>query len=179
MPGVVRTRVGYAGDTQANPTYHDLGDHSETVQVDYDPALISYEELLEVYFASHQPDQPMMSRQYASFIFVHNEEQRRLAEEAKAREEARLGRKLYVGIVPAGTFYRAEDYHQKYYLQGWRNVAAELQTIYPGFQALVDSTAAARLNGYLGGNGTRTSLEAELDRLLSPDQAERLKRLVR
>lgn len=174
---MVRTRVGYTGGTQPNPTYHNLGDHSETVEVDYDPARISYEELLQVYFASHRPYQPSLSRQYASFIFVHNEEQRRLAEEAKEQEEARLGKKLYVGIVPAGTFYRAEDYHQKYYLQGWRDVAGELRAIYPDFQAFVDSTAAARLNGFLGGNGSRSQLEAELDSLGSRYRNRILSRL--
>jgi len=177
---VVRTRVGYAGGTQPDPTYHNLGDHSETVQMDYDPSRISYEELLVVFFASHRPAQPSHSRQYASFIFVHNEEQRRLALLAKEREEARLGNKLYTEIVPAGTFYLAEEYHQKYYLQGQREVTKELRAMYPDFGDFVNSTAAARLNGLAGGHGTRAQFEAELDSYgLSPSAREKLLDLLR
>lgn len=93
-----------------------MGDHTETVQIDFDPETISYEELLEVFWASHRPTVPPASRQYASIIFTHGEEQRRLAEASKARLEAAVGR-LYTDIVPLERFYLAEDYHQKYYLR--------------------------------------------------------------
>ena len=85
---MVRTRVGYAGGTKDNPTYHNLGSHSETIQIDYDPVQISYEELLRVFWDSHLPIFPPFSQQYKSAIFYHDENQQRLAEESKVRVEA-------------------------------------------------------------------------------------------
>jgi peptide-methionine (S)-S-oxide reductase len=119
--------------------------------MDHDPSLISYEELLDVFWANHGPQYPPFSRQYASIIFYHTEEQRRLAEASKAREEARLGKKVYTEIKPAGTFTWAEDYHQKYYLQSSSGLMRELRAKYPDFRDLVNSTEAARANGYAGG----------------------------
>jgi len=71
--GVVRTRVGYTGGSTKNPTYHSLGDHTETVQIDYDPTQISFEELLDVFWDSHRPTQRAWSRQYMAAVFFHNE----------------------------------------------------------------------------------------------------------
>jgi peptide methionine sulfoxide reductase MsrA len=88
---VVRTRVGYAGGTKANPTYYRLGDHSETIQIDYDPAVISYEQLLDLFWSWHRPDRPAHSTQYASRVFYHSETQRALAEASKAGHDERLG----------------------------------------------------------------------------------------
>ena len=128
---MVRTRVGYTGGITDNPTYHDLGKHSETVQMDYDPSQISYEQLLDVFWAGHKPTMPAYSRQYASIIFYHTEEQRQLAVESNERQEQKQGRKLYTEILPASEFYLAEDYHQKYYLQSMREWMAELRRYYP------------------------------------------------
>lgn len=134
-----------------NPTYTNLGDHSETIQMDYDPAVISYAELLDMFWANHGPQYRSYSQQYASVIFYHTEEQRQLAEASKAREEARLGKKVYTEIKPAGTFWWAEDYHQKYYLQSSSGLSRELRAKYPDFKDFVNSTEAARANGYAGG----------------------------
>ena len=82
---MVRTRVGYAGGTKKNPTYHDLGDHSETVQMDYDPTVISYTKLLDVFWDSHDPSLPSDSKQYMSIIFYHNDKQKELAIESIKR----------------------------------------------------------------------------------------------
>lgn len=114
MPGVVRTRVGYAGGTTANPTYHRLGDHTETLQLEYDPERISYQELLDEFWASHNPAERPWSRQYMAAIFYHDGEQKRLAEASRDRVAATLGQATTTAILPAGEFYRAEDYHQKY-----------------------------------------------------------------
>jgi peptide-methionine (S)-S-oxide reductase len=97
-----------------------------------------------------------------SAIFYHDAEQQRLALDSKAREEARLGTTLYTEIVSAARFYMAEDYHQKYYLRGDRVLLAEFQAMYPDDSALVDSTVAARLNGYAGHNGLCRNLQAEV-----------------
>jgi peptide-methionine (S)-S-oxide reductase len=159
---VVRTRVGYAGGTSTNPTYYNLGGHTETVQVDYDPTKISYDELLDVFWKSHDPTVPAYSRQYQSIIFVHNEEQRRLANQSKQQEEAKLGSTVTTEIIPFSAFYPAEDYHQKYYLRQIQELMADFKAIYPDASKFTDSTAAARINGYIGGYGTAETLQKEL-----------------
>jgi methionine-S-sulfoxide reductase len=172
---VVRTRVGYAGGTTAVPTYQNIGDHSETIQIDYDPARISYEELLDVFLDSHSPATRAWSQQYASIIFYHSEEQKRLATETRDREEARQGGPIYTEIVPFSKFHMAEDYHQKYRLRQVPELMEEVQAIYADDSDFVNSTAAARLNGYIGGNGTSATLQSELDLLgLSADGSQRL-----
>jgi methionine-S-sulfoxide reductase len=176
---VVRTRVGYAGGSKENPTYHSLGNHAETIQIDYDPARISYAELLDLFWASHSPTSRPWSSQYASIIFYHDEEQKRLAEESRDREVAQRGASIYTEIEPYTRFYLAEDYHQKYRLQGDRQLLAEFQAIYPETEDLVASTAAARVNGYLGGNGSPAQLEAEIESLgLSPEGQAHLREAV-
>jgi len=165
--------VGYAGGSTANPTYHDLGDHSETIQIDYDPAEISYQELLEVFWSSHSPTARPRSRQYASIIFYHNQEQKQLAEESRNREAAGRGRPIYTEIVPFAEFTLAESYHQKYRLQQVPALLHELRALYPQEDQFVNSTVAARLNGYLGGYGTPAALQASIEGLGLPPEAQR------
>lgn len=146
--------MGYAGGTKSSPTYHALGDHTETFRVEYDPAVLSFDDLLMMYWEGHRPTHPGWSRQYRSAIFYHGDAQRRSAEESKARLERELGRTLYVDIEPAREFWSAEGYHQKYYLRAERRLMAEFDAFYPGDdEAFVDSTAAARCNGYVSGYG--------------------------
>jgi peptide-methionine (S)-S-oxide reductase len=133
------------------------------VRVEYDPRQISYQQLLDVFWASHSPNYPPVSRQYASIIFYHNEEQRRLAEETKQREQDAVGGEIYTEIIPAAEFYLAEDYHQKYYLRQVPELIRDMSAIYPETIDLVASTAAARINGYLGGHGSLEVLEAQID----------------
>ena len=155
--------MGYAGGTKPDPTYRSLGNHSETIQIDYDPAIVSYEELLEVFWDSHSPTSRPYSQQYASVIFFHDAEQARLATQSKEQETASRGKQLYTEIRPASEFYLAEDYHQKYWLQQAPNLMAEFRIIYPDASAFVNSTAAARMNGFVGGNATLAELEEALD----------------
>jgi len=162
---VVRTRVGYAGGSSKDPTYHNLSDHSEAIEIDFDPGKITYEALLEVYWDSHNPVQPSYSRQYASFIFFHNDEQQEAALASKEREENRRGRTIYTDVVPAGEFNLAENYHQKYYLQRNSAIMAEFSALYPDPDGFVNSTAVARANGYAGGNGSQAQLDDEIDGL--------------
>lgn len=159
---MVRTSVGYAGGVKENPTYYSLGGHSETIQIDYDPTQISYEELLDVFWDSHNPTMAPFSPQYKSIIFYHNEEQRRLAIEAKEREESELKTRIFTEIVPFSKFYLAEAYHQKYYLRQEPDIMKELSAIYPANLDLIASTAAARLNGYAGGYGEAETLQKGL-----------------
>jgi methionine-S-sulfoxide reductase len=170
--------VGYAGGSKRNPTYHDLGSHSETIQIDYDPNQITYEELLDVFWNSHSPTSRSFSRQYASIIFAHDEEQRQLAMETKAREAEERGRTIHTEIADYTEFWRAEDYHQKYRLRHVKDLWEAFKRMYPDFDDLVDSTAAARVNGYVGGHGTREQLEDEIGRLgLSSEEQETLRQI--
>jgi peptide-methionine (S)-S-oxide reductase len=172
---VVRTRVGYEGGTKPHPTYRNLGDHTETVEVDYDPTQISYGDLLKVFWASHHPGSPSWSRQYMNVIFYHNDDQKRLAEESKARVAAQTGSPVQTAILPATGFTLAEDYHQKYYLKQKPRLIQEVSHFYPNPADQVGSMVAARLNGYVAGFGSPAQLKEELPELgLSPATGQQL-----
>jgi peptide-methionine (S)-S-oxide reductase len=161
---VLRTRVGYAGGTLTDPTYDDLGDHSETTEIDYDPARLSFEDLLGVFWQEHSPRRRAFSRQYRSAIFPNDERQRDAAEASKVDMERRLGVTLFTDIEPAGPLYLAESYHQKYYLRNDRLLMAEFRAMYPREADFVRSTAAARVNAFVGGYGDPGLLESEIAR---------------
>lgn len=125
IPGVLDALAGYSGGTMANPTYEDVCSdrtgHAEVVQVTFDPARVSYDRLLDVFFTSHDPTQlnrqgPDVGRQYRSAIFYHSEAQRDAAEAAKRKWEAsgRWKRPVVTEISPAAPFWKAEEYHQRY-----------------------------------------------------------------
>lgn len=157
---MIRTRVGYSGGTKENPTYRSLGDHTESIEIDYNPEVISYGELLDIFWCSHHPTRPPYSKQYMSIIFYHNEQQKRLAQQTKDAREKELNSKIHTEIRPYEEFYRAEDYHQKYALKQNPTFTNWIKSIYPDAQALTDSTAAARLNGFVYGYGSNEGLEA-------------------
>ena len=167
MEGVIRTRAGYAGGAKLNPTYHDLGDHSESLQVDFDPVRISFEELLELFWLAHDPTHKSLWTQYKTVLFFADPEQERAAVASRDRLEAALGRPVRTEILPLAetAFYQAEDYHQKYRLRHARDLMGEFRAMYPVEADFVRSTAAARINGYLDGEGTLSQLERELDSL--------------
>jgi peptide-methionine (S)-S-oxide reductase len=125
LSGVISTRVGYTGGGFANPTYKDVctdkTGHAEAVEVEYDPAKISYDRLLEVFWENHDPTQlnrqgPDWGTQYRSAIFFHSPEQEAAAKASKDKlEKSHLfGKPIVTQIVPATTFYEAEEYHQQY-----------------------------------------------------------------
>jgi peptide-methionine (S)-S-oxide reductase len=124
-PGVKDALVGYLGGTLANPTYRDVctgrTGHAEVVQVTYDPAEVSYDKLLDVFWENHNPTTlnrqgPDVGTQYRSAIFYHTPEQKGAAEESKAQLQAsdRFRNPVVTEITAASTFYPAEDYHQRY-----------------------------------------------------------------
>lgn len=175
MEGVIRTRVGYSGGRKKDPTYRSIGDHSETIEIDYDPARISYKDLLFVFWQSHDPTYKPWSRQYMSAIFYQNDAQRKLALETKAFEENQRNHKIHTEIAPYGKFYLAEDYHQKYELRRHSDLMKEFKAMYPRNIDFVNSTAAARINGYIGGHGQPENVEAIIEKLgLTPAGRERL-----
>lgn len=125
LDGVVNTAVGYAGGTMEDPSYEDVctdqTGHAEVVQVEFDPGKISYRQLLDVFWANHDPTTrnrqgPDVGRQYRSVVFFHSPEQKAEAEESKRALEktGRFKRPIVTEIEAAGPFYRAEEYHQRY-----------------------------------------------------------------
>ncbi len=161
---MISTRVGYAGGSKKNPTYRDLGDHTETVQVEFDPRLVTYQDLLEVFWKSHDPTVPRSS-QYRSLILFHNQKQKRLAMESREREQSRRGEIITTVIAPFTESFPAEAYHQKYWLRQVPEVMDELKSLFSSDEDLVVSTAAARLNGYLGGYGSIEAIEMSVSGL--------------
>ena len=158
--------MGYAGGTKTDPTYYSLGGAAETVQLDFDPAEISYEELVEKFFTFHNPTySSAASGQYRSVIFVSDPEQERIAREVMQRVQADTKDALQTQIVSGADFHLAEDYHQKYALQNDGLLIKEFRAIYPDLWDLVDSTAATRVNAYLYGEGEAEQLQGELDAL--------------
>jgi peptide-methionine (S)-S-oxide reductase len=126
IPGVVDAIVGYSGGHTEDPTYGDVctdeTGHAEVVQVTFDPAKVSYEQLLDAFWRMHDPTQvnrqgPDLGTQYRSAIFFHSPEQEVVAKESKAAREAsgKFPRPIATEITPAGPFYRAEEYHQRYF----------------------------------------------------------------
>ncbi len=161
------------------PTYKRMGDHTETIQVDYDPGRISYSQLLAIFWQSHQPERRSWSRQYMHAVFYHDEDQRLQAEASRVALAEKIGDKVETKVAPLRSFTMAEDYHQKYLLKGHRALKAEVVRIYPSHRDLVDSTAAARLNGYAGGHGNKAQLSREIAKLgLSTRGRETLIKLV-
>jgi peptide-methionine (S)-S-oxide reductase len=136
--------------------------------------------LLDVFWKGHNPAYRSWSRQYAAIIFYHNEEQKRLAEASRERVASGLRGTVFTEIVPYAGFTLAEDYHQKHSLQHYPEFMKDLRRVYPSNPEFIDSTAAARLNGYLGGEGSYDALTQELDSLgLSPAMKETLREIVR
>jgi len=126
LNGVLSTSVGYAGGSSENPTYDDVCSgqtgHAEVVQIEYDPLKISYDELLDTFWNNHDPTTlnrqgPDLGTQYRSLIFFHGSEQEATAKASKEKLEnsGKHHKKIVTEIVPASHFYKAEDYHQRYY----------------------------------------------------------------
>jgi peptide-methionine (S)-S-oxide reductase len=125
IPGVVDTAVGYEGGAMDNPTYRDVctdrTGHAEVVEVTFDPANVSYDKLLDVFWGAHDPTQvnrqgPDTGTQYRTVIFYHSPEQQAAATASKQRldKSGRFRKPIATAIEPAKTFWRAEDYHQRY-----------------------------------------------------------------
>lgn len=155
--------MGYTGGTLKDPTYEHLGDHTESLQIDFDPRRISYVELLKLFWEDHDPSEQPYNVQYMSAVFYASTTQWAQALETGKQHMAGKTVTLRTPIRPLATFYRAEDYHQKYYLRRYSNLMSEFDGY--GEQAFTDSTVAARLNGYVGGYRPVESLAAELEPL--------------
>lgn len=127
VKGVSSTMVGYTGGAFENPTYEDVCSgttgHAEAIQVEYDPSITSYEDLLMIFWSNHNPTTlnrqgPDVGEQYRSAVFYHTQEQEAVAQKMKEKLQdvamKRFGKEIVTEIKPSSTFYKAEEYHQKY-----------------------------------------------------------------
>ena len=163
MRGVLRTRVGFSGGTSPKPTYRHMGDHTETVEIDFDPSVISYDEILRQFWANHYPNRGnYKGRQYISLLRYHGDRQKESIDRVKREMEKELGEPIETDIAAFGNFTPAEERHQKYYLKRYPNTLEQLQDLFPKPEHLVDSTFAARLNGFVKGYGKLQGLKSEI-----------------
>jgi peptide-methionine (S)-S-oxide reductase len=165
LHGVVRTCVGYAGGTTAEPTYDAIGDHIEAVRVEYDPAQIDYATLLEHFWAAHDPTRAPFKRQYQSALFPRTAAQADQARATRAATAERLDASLATEVIADAPFYRAEPYHQKHKLRRHPDVMRPVRSRYPDDEAFADAPATALINGYVGGHRSPDRLAADRSRL--------------
>jgi len=168
IEGVIRTRVGYSGGKAVGPSYYEIKDHAETLQIEFDPSIVSYEELVRTFFRSCSDTTPR-GGQYRSAIFYHNPDQLEIAKRIKEEAEIKRKTKLYASLEPVGNFYLAEDYHQKYYLQNKTKLMKLCGLDKLPIAEFIASPIASRLNGFIDGQGNLATLKKELPQYaLSP-----------
>lgn len=162
LPGVERTSVGYAGGRHTGPTYYDIGDHIETVLVEYDPSRVSYRELLEEFWSGHNPGRNPWMNQYRSMIFPVTADQEAIARRALALERDRRTGAVLTEVRPIDRFYRDRSYHDKYYLRRHERLWAAVVDVFGSTETALASTVAARLNALSAGRGSREAVAAAL-----------------
>ena len=140
-----------------------MGDHTEALQVDFDPTQISFEAIVDLFWRTHNPCANAYSRQYRSAIWYHDAEQKELLERSQAAVSGKFDGGVLTAVEPFEKFYLAEDYHQKYRLQSRKALMKKFKQFYPEFEDFNNSTAAARLNGMIGGNRVLELFKAEGD----------------
>ena len=131
------------------------------MQVDFDPTQISFEEIVDMVWQGHNPTRPAWSRQYMSALWYENDAQLEIINATKEAQAQHYGQEVLTPVLELETFYLAEDYHQKYNLQRFRGIMKPFNAMYPEFKGFVDSTAAARLNGFVSGYGTKALFNEE------------------
>lgn len=129
-----------------------MGDHTEAIQIDFDPTIIGFKVIGDMFWKSHNPCASPYSRQYMSAIWFHDNDQRLALEKQQSETIRKHGQELKTQVLPFNGFYLAENYHQKYRLQSRRVLMKTFNEFYPSFNDFNNSTAAARLNGMVGGN---------------------------
>jgi methionine-S-sulfoxide reductase len=178
--GVVRTSVGFAGGAYENPTYQDIGDHIETVVVEYEPDRVSYADLLELFWNGHDPGHNPWMNQYRSMLFPVTDEQRRAAERSVERHRNQQVGAVLTEVRPIERFYPDRTYHQKYYLRNNARLWNLVVGAYGSERAAERSTVAARANALLARGTTHGTVTAAIDAAvaaggISPEDAADLK----
>ncbi|XP_057858574.1 peptide methionine sulfoxide reductase A5 isoform X2 [Cryptomeria japonica] len=181
VPGVIRTTAGYSGGTKLNPEYRLLGDHAEAVQVEYDPKLIRYEQLLNVFWSNHDATQvfgqgPDVGDQYRSIIFTSGNDEAKLAALSKEREQTKIRDNLVTTqIQEFETFYPAEPEHQKFELRQ-NSLLLQLIGMMPE-EEFARSSMATKLNSYAAGMcapSIRKTIDAKVNDILKSWPLSRL-----
>ena len=175
VDGVLRTRVGYAGGDSTTPSYDDLGNHIEVFEVDYDPDLLSYEDMVHLYFQFYDATARPFSQRVTPVIYYRNAAEQVIAEDVKLSIENSSEKGIFTVIRPLEVFYLAEEKHQLSYLKQESSLYKEIREIFIEDDALLLSILASKLNGFIAGYGSETDLtyvlkgsglsDASLDRL--------------
>eukprot|EP01080_Neovahlkampfia_damariscottae_P009426 gene9426-1633_t len=168
LKGVIRTRVGYTGGEYNTPSYYDMKDHSESVQIDFDPTVISFEELLNIFWSSHSPTHIHFRKQYMSAIWFHNEQQKEVALKTFSQQP----QKVFTVIEPFKFWTNAEFYHQKYRLQKKKKILSFFDEM--DEDEFIKSTFITKLNAFLGGY---TNIQ-EIEQLSSSEENVDKKKLL-
>lgn len=164
LPGIIRTRVGFAGGTKEDPMYRSMGDHTETIEVDFNPEVLSYEKILHIFWSHHTSTNRVnyKERQYMSILFYHDEQQKKTILNVKKELEDERKETIETEIVPYSGFTMAEEHHQKYYLKRFSIAVDLLNSHYPSVDAFTHSTLTARLNGFVREFGTLNDIKNEV-----------------
>ncbi len=141
-----------------------MGDHTECIEVDYDTRFLAYKDLVDFFWSNHNPQRPKYKgRQYMSLLLFRDEEQERVAHILKDRWKQKLNFEIETEIQPFQQFFRAEDTHQKYLLKRYPMAFDSIRALFPTFHHFVDSTLAARVNGFVRGYGSIREILYELE----------------
>ncbi len=142
-----------------------MGDHSEAIQIDFDPEVTSYEQLLEEFTQEHNPCRAARSGQYRSAVFVHSASQREAAEQALQSYSFKVDQEVRTAIEQFSSFTLAEAYHQKYRLRYEKPLMADLELRYPTLEALLASPTITRANAFDAGHGSEQLRAQDLPRM--------------
>lgn len=140
-----------------------MGDHSECLQLEFDPKEITYKEVVDTFWSNHNPMRSSYrGRQYMSILFYHDDLQKQISLQRKKKWEKELNGTIVTEMLPFSSFYLAEDRHQKYFLKRWPHAVEALTRLYPSHEELINSTLAARLNGFVKGYGSLNNIKQEI-----------------
>ncbi|MFL2104637.1 peptide-methionine (S)-S-oxide reductase MsrA [Desemzia sp. FAM 23991] len=164
LPGVIQTEVGYAGGTSKDPTYRKIGNHSETIHLTFDPEIISYDQLVHLFWENHDAakDRFYKERQYISILFYQNETQYKTAKEIRSEYEQAQGKEIQTEFQTFNHFYTAENHHQKYFLRRFKGATEVIKNLFPDESSFIQSTIAARLNGFVRERGKLPDIKEEI-----------------
>lgn len=155
--------MGYAGGTTPSPTYKQMGDHTECLQIDYDPTLITFEEITRHFWSSHNSNRGnYKGRQYLSIFLYQDIDQKDAIKKIKTEIQTKNSQIIGTEIAPLDHFTIAEERHQKYYLKRYSNATQKLREHFLTEVAFTNATLVARLNSFVKGYGTLSSLKEEI-----------------